>query len=320
VLHVQLSPYALRARGQANTTRKGALLKVEFGAGAFGYTDCHLWPELGDPTLDEMISIIRSGAFDHPFFQNMLTNAFVDLRSRESHCSVNLTEKPLLNHYLFRHIDDLDPVTLDKLEEEGFTHIKLKVGRDIHYEIDQITRFLCNKRPFQLRLDFNALTSKESYIKTMKQLTDSGANIDFCEDPFPFDYDEWKQVQELTGVPIAADRYAAKLLEHSDFPFVVIIKPAIDDVEKIAGHLHGKQFVVTSYLDHPVGQVMAAYHAQSLDLKFPHNAMCHGLLSHHVYEQTSYSTQLAEKGPAFTFPQGNGVGFEDLLREEEWVD
>lgn len=317
MVDIEFSPYELKSKH--GNSRKGALLKVIFNSGGVGYADCHLWPELGDPTLEEMMGHIRFKRNDHPYFQNMIINAYIDLSSRKDKRLVGYDKHVIRNHYLFPHIDSLSKNVLDQLEEEGFTHIKLKVGRDPTEEIEKITEYFGDHSPFQLRLDFNALLTKDEYLNFVTKLLDRGVSIEFCEDPFPYDNNEWRKVQEETGVPVAADRYAEYIFREKDFPFVIIIKPAVDDITKIANHLKGQKFVVTSYLDHPIGQVAAAFHAQNLDMRFPDNDMCHGLLSHHVYEPTDYSRQLSQKGPYFVFPKGYGFGFEEQLRQESWI-
>lgn len=317
MVDVEFSPYELKTR-QGNI-RKGTLLKFTFNTGGVGYSDCHLWPEFGDPTLDEMIGYIRFKRYDNPYFQNMLIHAYIDLRSRQGKMSLGDDRRNIKNHYLIQDITTLSKDLLQRLELEGFTHIKLKVGRDISKEIELITKHFSSSSPFQLRLDFNSLTTKEQYVSMITELVKCGVLIEFCEDPFSYDHQEWIVVQEQTGVSIAADRYADKISEDTPFPFIVIIKPAVDELGKMEPHLKDKKFVVTSYLDHPVGQVAAAYRAQLLELNFPENNMCHGLLSHHVYQPNQYSKHLSQKGPYFVFPKGCGVGFEEELKEEPWV-
>ncbi|MEM1282357.1 MAG: enolase C-terminal domain-like protein [Chlamydiota bacterium] len=317
MVDVEFSPYELKSK--IGNNRKGALLKVIFNSGGIGYADCHVWPELGDPSLEEMMGHIRFKRNDHPHFKNMIINAYIDLCSRRDKRLVGYENHIIKNHYLFPSVENLSHQFLEKLKDEGYSHIKLKVGRDIDREAEKIIKSFSSCSSFKIRLDFNARVNKHEYINFLTSLTKKKLPIEFCEDPFPYDIDEWTQVQKETGIPIAADRYANKIFQEKEFPFIIIIKPAVDNITEIANRIKKQKFVVTSYLDHPIGQVAAAFHAQNLDLRFPKNGMCHGLLSHHVYEPTDYSKQLSQKGPYFVFPKGYGFGYGEQLRKESWI-
>jgi O-succinylbenzoate synthase len=149
--------------------------------------------------------------------------------------------------------------------------------------------------------------------------------IEFIEDPCPWNLGTWAQLRENAHVPLALDHDSedifstasaegdpvAKLL--SD----VVVKPAVQDPALIENT--ALKYVVTSYLDHPVGQMGAALEAGYLAEKVK-VATC-GLLSHSSYEPNAYSEAFPSKGPAFT-PRLNevGIGFGDLLEKENWQE
>jgi O-succinylbenzoate synthase len=101
---------------------------------------------------------------------------------------------------------------------------------------------------------------------------------------------------------------------------VWVIKPAIEDPKLIlrTAANHMERVVFTSYLDHPVGQVFAAWSAaQALD-EHPLLVDICGLLSHRVYEPNKFSEQLSGFGPAFAVPKGTGCGFNEELAALPW--
>lgn len=319
MLSVEIAPYTLRERVAPSQRREGALLKIDFGGDSIGYSDCHLWPELGDPSLSDMLREIRSGNYDAPFFHAMLLNAFLDMQARSIKAPISSEEGALFNHYLITDVANIDEALLERVEEEGFKQLKVKVGKRPDEELKRLALLFGGKSPFALRLDFNARLARDEYLHMARRLNECGVAIEFCEDPFPYDFDGWCSAQEEAELSIAADRYVGKLLEEKEFPFIAVIKPAVDNVELLASRLEGKRFIVTSYLDHPVGQVAAAYRALELKRRFPENDMAHGLLSHYLYEENPYAEELAARGPLFTFPKGHGIGFDELLKGEKWT-
>ena len=78
--------------------------------------------------------------------------------------------------------------------------------------------------------------------------------------------------------------------------------------------------MVTSYLDHPLGQVAAAYVAAQLWAQFPDRLETCGLLSHLVYQTNEFSEQLCVKEAILIPPEGTGFGFEETLYNQDWRD
>jgi len=70
---------------------------------------------------------------------------------------------------------------------------------------------------------------------------------------------------------------------------------------------------VTSYMDHPVGQLFAAYVAA----KHATSSRC-GLVTHVLYEKNAFIEQLGIDGMRLVPPAGRGIGFDDLLERLPW--
>jgi O-succinylbenzoate synthase len=102
---------------------------------------------------------------------------------------------------------------------------------------------------------------------------------------------------------------------------VMVIKPAIDEPFLLAeaAIAHRQKVVLTSYMDHPLGQTFAAWEAARLGLQFLGLPGLCGLQTHHLFEPDAFTECLGPWSPDFTAPAGNGLGFDDLLDALPWT-
>ena len=301
-MNVAFWPYALTFR-HSNIQRYGALLRFQFPDGLIGYADCHPWVELGDDPLQKQLSLL-SQSVTTPITERSKYFARLDAKARTKKLNIfsNL-EIPSSHMLVMDQSFDLQSVI-----QQGFTRIKLKVTdtTSLKYLLPLIPDNL------KLRLDFNSKISKESFQKCLDEILPWLSKIDFIEDPFPFDSSSWKAIQQQYKVSLARDHGSQKSLE-SDSHDVIIIKPAKQDVRKFEEL--PKRLVITSYLDHPLGQLGAAFFAAKLA---PEVDVC-GLLSHCVYQTNEFSEQIENHGPYLIPPQkGTGFGFDHILSKLEW--
>jgi O-succinylbenzoate synthase len=119
-------------------------------------------------------------------------------------------------------------------------------------------------------------------------------------------------------VKLAVDREAAPLSVSAQ---VMVIKPAIDEPFLLAeAAIQNRQKVVlTSYMDHPVGQTFAAWEAARLGLQFPGLPGICGLQTHHLFEPDEFTEMLGPWSPVFQPPAGTGLGFDDILEALPWA-
>jgi O-succinylbenzoate synthase len=116
-------------------------------------------------------------------------------------------------------------------------------------------------------------------------------------------------------VEIAADREKPE----ADCWNVAVIKPAAESDEDIARVLSlGKPLLFTSAMDHPVGQLWAAWTAAATNRDHPGRVLPCGLLSHHAYEANEFSERLVTRDAVLAAPGGTGLGFDDLLERVDW--
>lgn len=282
-MKVSCSPYQLKFR--SGGVREGALLRFTFPDGSYGYSDCHPWVEFGDLPLDEQLDALAEGHY------TPLLNRSFYYAEQERNARVN-------GESLFKNLSLPKSHQQVKLGDESFFFLQ-KIKLKPH----QAKAFLKWANPkVTWRLDFNAsftATECEEFLKRAKHL-----KIDFIEDPFPYHEDHWRSFQEQYGVAFAED------FEKGEEAQVSICKPAVRTISQSA-----KRRVVTSYLDHPIGQLAALYSA-AIDPELSKEAG--GFLSHTLYEANAFSDRLTICEERLIPPTGIGWGYDKELEALQW--
>lgn len=291
------------------TSRKGALLQVELEDGHKGYADCHPWEELGDLPLQTQLDLLKDGRCTR-LTARSIHFAKADAFARSKKQNLLESRKIPMSHYLISKLDRDSLNEINSASGDGFTHFKIKLGNDIAKEEELLREIVKNFPKLKLRLDFNNKLTNEQFISFLDHWTSLHQMIDFVEDPFPFNYATWRQVQETFKVALAADEHYKAAYGHPEAAKVLIMKPAIHTLKPID---MGQRLVVTSYLDHPLGQMSAAYMAS-----FACEEPC-GLLSQHTYQSNPYAEMIEHKGPWLKGVKGHGFGFDELLKKQVFV-
>lgn len=318
------SPYSLRPLSSLNATtpqkeRKGTLLKVRWDDGLLGYADLHPWPELGDEPLEFHIKELEEGRITALVEQSMwLAHRDATLRSKKK----NFFEdgKPLKNNFTITQVHKVGPGLVGEIKNEGFSTVKVKVGREFHEEVGFLEHLAAEN--LFIRLDFNAQGNWQTFEKYISNLSpEVKAFIEYVEDPFPFDERAWKDARTL--VPIALDNEYNKVPWHRIInpPFdVMVVKPARVDVNKAVAFCRkwDLKMTITSSMDHPVGVAHAL--SVAMELKKAHGPMIldAGCMTHHLYQKDLFVNELPTEGPYFTKGRGMGVGFDKILQVLPW--
>jgi len=330
--NISVSPYQLVPKsvigsfGSADSPekrepRRGALLKFQFKDGQTGYADCFPWPELGDQPLGVQLERLKEGDLTALTLRSY-EFAKLDAEGRSKQRSLWEHSKIPASHALIADVQALSTTALMSLAARGFTHIKIKLGFRNPGEASFLAGFtdICKLLKLKIRLDFNSVPSPGEVEMVLKDLTPIFPYIDFIEDPCPYDPSVWIAIQNKWKVRLAMDRMPEKKeLVEGSFS-VVILKPAIQNPDSIMLMAHRMDIpvVVTSYLDHPLGQLGAAWVAASLSFRYHSKVEVCGLLSHFAYEETSFSSLLTHYGPNLLCPSGTGFGFDQALSALEW--
>jgi len=255
--------------------RRGALIRVNGGV-----ADVHPWPELGDLPLDEQLALLARGETT-PLTKASLEFASLDAAARRD--GRNLFDGLAIPS---SHWPGPDP-------PDAFDTVKLK-------SIDVIPDRV------RLRIDFNATLTAEEFVKIAATLPHE--RIDFIEDPCLYDASIWRELRERTGLRLALDR-APSLCSVNSYD-VLILKPAIETIHSIDAEI-----VVTSYMDHPIGQLCAAYAAATANI----TSTC-GLITHVLFENDPFIERIRLDGTRLVPPDGTGWGFDDLLKKLPWQE
>lgn len=277
--------------------RKGALLKVVFADGLAGFSDCHPWPELGDPPLARQLKKLSQN-ITTCLTEKALKFARLDALARKNGDSLLKNLDIPKSHCLIMNLNRSTIKEIERALEEGFDTFKVKLGSRLDEELSILDPLMAIPQ-VKWRLDFNNRLKRSGDLKIKKE------GIEFIEDPFPYD----KRWHEFP-FPIACDRQIDA--DEKSYHYKVF-KPAVEDFKETA-----KPLVVTSYLGHPLGQAADAYVAGNLAKKY--DVRVSGLLSHRVYPPSVFSEQLAASGPLWKSPEGTGFGFDGLLKTLNWVD
>ena len=310
-----ISRYCLKARGRLNAISKrhafqGALIQLDGGFGCI-----HPWPELGDPPLEKCLADL-AGARRWPIVRRALRCAEYDREARKfDHSLFEEMEVPQSHATLTSR----DPSQLALAVEAGFSTVKLKTGHNPEADAKFLDAMTAEFPALRWRLDFNELLEPEEAAEFLLGLAEkTRAAIEFVEDPCPYSEAAWSELHRKTRVPLAVDREAAPL---SSAAQVMVVKPAVDEPFLLAEAAlrHRQRVVLTSYMDHPVGQTFAAWEAARLELQFPGLVGLCGLQTHLLFEPDAFTEMLGAWSPVFQVPEGRGLGFDDLLEALPWT-
>lgn len=240
-----------------------------------GFADVHPWPELGDAPLDEQLALLARGETTQ-LTRASLRWSVLDANAR--HRGVSLFEG--LTIPLSHWSGNEPPADFDTVKIKGVIPVPKHV---------------------RIRVDFNARLSADEFLRIAQTLPRE--RIDFIEDPCPYDAAIWRDLRARSGLRLALDRFEGE----AD---VLVHKPAL----QASFPPFDGEVVVTSYMDHPIGQFFAAFVAATNRV----SARC-GLFTHVLYEQDAFIERIRADGARLLPPEGTGIGFDDLLEDLPWT-
>ena len=310
-----VSRYRMRSRGFLNAASgrrefDGVLIKVGQGYGCI-----HPWPELGDPPLEKCLKDL-SGARRWPMVRRAIRCAEYDAAARSREESLFEEMEVPQSHAT---LSSADVAVAEQAVELGFSHLKMKCGRDAAKERACIEAVAAAHPTVRWRLDFNEKMEPPGVINWLDGLSEGARRtLDFLEDPCPFSESAWGKLFREIRIPLAIDREAAPVHKAAQ---VCVIKPAIDEPWLLAEAAlgHRQRLVVTSYMDHPLGQAFAAWEAARLGLQFPGQPGVCGLRTDVLFNPDAFTELMGGWSPAFKAPPGTGLGFDDLLDALPWT-
>lgn len=291
--------YLLRAGARLNAASQrkefpGALIRTDSG-----FACLHPWPELGDPSLEASLRDLAEGR-PNPLVRQALHCAKIDGDARAKGRSLFEGIAVPRSHAT---LPSLDRAQLENAHQAGFTTVKLKAP-DLAHLRDEMK----HQNSLCFRLDYNGTADLTSLLTEFSEWSMAEkARLDFLEDPVPYQAETWRKLARELEIPLANDR-SAERDQGSDF---VILKPALTRLEDFP-QSHTRK-IVTSYMDHPLGQSFAAVAAGRAQI----TEIC-GLQTHGLFEKDAFTEQLGPITPDFTAPAGTGLGFDHLLEALPW--
>jgi O-succinylbenzoate synthase len=315
--------YELVDRRDRSRRRSGALLRFSFETP--GYGDCHPWPEFGDLALRDQLDSSMTESPTGLIIESFGCGLWDSIaRSKNQNLFDGRTIPPSHFHIANLLAEGLGD-ELPGLASMGFTRLKCKVGMDCTGELSALNRIVPEIRALglKLRLDFNLRLAFGEVCAFLDELAAGSGGLDWLdwiEDPCPLYHEDWRKLRARFRVRLAldfADNPLVVALEEA--VDVVVLKPAIRPIWQVINRVKdlGIPVCITSYLDHPVGQVYAAYRAAEAQHGGARLETC-GLLTHDVYEPNAFSERLKTIGPVLIPPEGTGLGFDDLLEALPW--
>ena len=284
----------------ANSGIDGALVRHRDG----GVACLQPWPTLGQGILEESLNLLRDGGSSDLV---AACRRCIALDGAARAAGKSLFEGKTVPQSHLTVPDWADLPWLEKKKSAGFIIFKLKCGPDLGAEVHRIAA-ICEHfgTGLRLRLDFNESLDAEGFREFVGMLGNYLPQVEFFEDPVPFDPSLWAELAAELNVDLAVDRAA----DPAESGFAVrVLKPAWGAVRELP-----ETTMFTSAMDHPIGQLFAAHEASIYTGKTTDA----GLLTHWLFEPNDFSELLAVEDRRLVPPGGAGLGFGDLLERLPW--
>ncbi len=323
---IYFCPYTIHSRGSLNAVSRrkkfhGVLIKVNDGIGCL-----HPWPEFGDAPIDEQLKILREGGTSE-VIERALRMAAVDGEARR--CGVSLFEGLEIPPSHFS-LDQNQPqeLQMQRIISEGWRAIKTKGSAYSEKTISVLKGLvrLAGDAPLKLRVDFNSCLTASQFADFMRALPhDVRGRIDFIEDPFPYDGTAWFEAQNELGVRLACDKGLKRTDEaviHDCGYEIAVLKPARREWRSTLAVIPANaRIVMTSAMDHAIGQSFAAWEAAMAWRELGARMDLCGLCTEQLFERDAFFERLNSHGGLLKLDRmGTGLGFDDVLAELKWEE
>jgi len=315
VSSIHLHRYTLRSGAALNSASvrrefPGALICVDGGFAAV-----HPWPEFGDASLEVQLQTLREGGTT-PLLERALHCADLDREARSQGVSLFEGLEVPRSHYSWSQSLPTE-WQLRHLLNSGFTAIKVK-GFANYGETRRFLECVAKASPeLKLRVDFNGCLDALNFRRFIEFMpVRVYRQLDLIEDPTPYQADEWQHFRDQWGVRLALDKGWRNGTTGFD---AVVVKPARRDWRIVAQHHPQSPLILTTAMDHALGQAYAAYEA-ALALR-DHAGLVDqcGLVTHHLFDSDPFFERLSvSDGVLQVDRSGTGLGFDDILDSLEW--
>jgi o-succinylbenzoate synthase len=290
----------------------GALIRVGSGFGCV-----HPWPEFGDVTVEEQLRLLSEG-ITTPVTEMALRCAEIDGAAREAGVSLFDGLEIPRSHYSWSFAQATEP-QIQRVVNEGWQAIKAKgyanYGETRRF-LEQCAR-VGEKSGLKLRVDFNGCLDAHGFSQFIEFMPlRTYQQLDLIEDPFPYDAAAWQQAQQRWGVKLALDK---GWRDGSTGFSAVVVKPARRDWRIVAERHPQHPLMLTSAMDHALGQMFAAYEAGLAREQIGDRVGLCGLCTQHLFEEDGFFERVSSPGGLLKPDlSGGGLGFGDVLERLPW--
>ena len=315
-----LQPKKFKEKEPTPSARKGAIIKVEWDSDRVGYADLHPWPEFGDEELEFHLAELRQMRIT-ALVEQAIWLASIDATGRRERQNTYDNHVLLKNNAIITRIDPHTVELLDPFVKAGFSRVKIKVGKSLDEELEFLNRASLTHN-IKIRLDFNSRLTFSGFERFVEDLSpEAKRQIEYVEDPFPYEAESWKKANEL--LPLAIDWELKRISLREEKPVqaeVMVIKPTHEDVNaRLEQALKwNKKMTITSHMGHPLGVMQCAQVAQNLYKKYSNYMLDPGCLTFDLFEPTEFNSLLNIQGPYIKKVGGWGIGFDFILKSQKW--
>lgn len=290
----------------------GALIRCGAGVGCL-----HPWPEFGDQPIEEQLKLLQAGT-PTSLARIALQCAAADGAARQAGVSLFDGLDIPASHYSWSFGHASAP-QIDRLLAEGWPALKAKGFANW----GETRRFLdaCEHATrgsgLRFRVDFNGCLTPGDFHRFIEFMPLRVYRaLDFVEDPYPYETSAWLDSRARWEVPLALDKGWREAFEGFDF---VVIKPARRDWRAVAARHPGKPLVLTSAMDHPIGQMYAAWQAALARAELGGLVGLCGLCTEHLFTGDPFLERVISPGGRLMPDRaGGGLGFGDLIEKLPW--
>jgi len=310
--HYSLQPKTALNRLSTVGARSGTLLRIWFKDLAKpGHADLFPWVELGDLPLGLQLETLKEGT-PLPLVAASVLWAYEEARAVAQGVS-----------FFPGTAIPCHTTLLDRSEMNAEVKLaKLKISAHEVANWQDTEEFFKQFPETQWRLDFNGLFHDLNDARDFWEQVSPAARkkIEFLEDPVSEELMASPELKKIfTGSKIALDRHLSE--ENIKNAHVLVLKPVMfapDILVAVALGFKG-DVVVTSAMDHPLGQLIALRGAQLIQKVIGPRSSAAGLLTHSCYEAHAASSWVkTEKGTLCPTNAGLGWGVRDQLDQLKW--
>ena len=308
--------YSLYSRGSLNavSTRRefrGALILTEGGVGCL-----HPWPEFGDEPIEGQLELLRVGK-SSKVIERALCMAQVDGEARKRGVSLFQGLEIPRCHYSWDQNQSFES-QVQRVVAEGWHAVKTKGSGDIKRSLKWLGDFSEAAPYVKVRMDFNSCLTEDEFSAFLAMVSEQIlAQVDFFEDPFPYSPEKWIRVREGWPVRLALDKQLRGAVHGYD---VAVLKPGRRDWRVMVAEMPAQMPVVmTSAMDHAIGQSFAAWEAAEARHELgPRLDLC-GLCTEHLFAADPFFDCLESRGGVLCVDRkGTGLGFDEVLEAVPW--